>query len=81
LIRTGPTPEPAEKKEFHAPSVPAELDISELEPEYAPQWVSEGSTSESENAKEVWKVPLLVTKTHLFLYDLGDNKGWPRIKS
>ncbi len=50
--------------------------ISTLEPEYASQCVAEGSTSESENAKEVWvNVVHLYFTSLIFLRFLHLRKG------
>jgi hypothetical protein len=39
--------------------------FSSLLPEYGPQWSPEGSTNESEKAKEVVKTPWFITTAHL----------------
>jgi hypothetical protein len=39
---------------------------SNLEAEYTAQWVSEGSTSESEKSKQKGMTPLVVTQPHLW---------------
>ena len=59
------------------PSVIAAHDIASWSRKYGKyghQWISGGSTRESEHAKEVWRAPLLITKTQMLVQNPRDDR-------